>query len=135
MAEVRWHINGNGVAGRCRAQPGECPISPNAPHFETAADARAAYEESMEADAVAEVLKRVDKAMSPSETVERKAARKKPKQARRAGDTGVSHGGYSGHGAMGSQSAFEIAVHGRKIAPAHIPEPIYGHGYSGHGRP
>lgn len=104
MAEVRWHINESGVAGRCRAKPGECPLSPNAPHFETAADARAAYEESMEADAVATPARKPN-LMSPSEATERKTVRKATqKMARRAGDAGMSHGvtisshGYSGPG-------------------------------------
>lgn len=104
MAEVRWHINGNGVAGRCSAQPGNCPVSPNAPHFPTAAAARSAYEDTMEADAVATPARK-PKPMSPEEAAERKTVRKAAQKiARRAGDGGVGHGvtisshGYSGHG-------------------------------------
>lgn len=138
MAEVRWHINESGVAGRCKAQPGECPIAPNAPHFETAADARAAYEESMEEASVAPSAQRAPKPMSQSEAVERKTARRAPAQtARKAGNSLPSHGGLSGHGSMSAQDASEAATAvRRRIVPS--PGTIFGHGrgYSslGHGQ-
>ena len=124
MAEVRWHINGSGVAGRCKAQPGECPIAPNAPHFETAADARSAYEESMEAAAVAPSQQRAPKPMTSSQRSASKASRARASEAQRMAPS--AHG-LSGHGTMGPARASEAA------AALHLWS-SYGHGYSGHGR-
>lgn len=130
MAEVRWHINESGVAGRCKAQLGECPIAPNAPHFETAADARAAYEESMEEAAVAPSTQRAPKPMSQSEAVERKSARRAPVE---MPYTPSNHGGLSGHGSMSPARASEAAAAVRRRS-APQPAQSFGHGYSGHGR-
>lgn len=69
MSEVRWHINSKGVAGRCKAPPGECPLSDDegdALHYETAADARAAYEEQMAESEFAPVTKKTKKKSATS---------------------------------------------------------------------
>lgn len=126
MAEVRWHINANGVAGRCKAQPGECPVSPDEPHYETAADARAGYEESMASSSVAEPTQRAPKPMAKAEKSTRTAARR-----RSSGGSVTSHGG---HGSFDTRSA---AHGGPRIPPMEIPptpSPYnFGHGLS-HGR-
>lgn len=44
---MSFHINAKGEPGSCSAKPGNCPFGADAPHYETAAEARAAFEASM----------------------------------------------------------------------------------------
>ena len=144
MAAVRWHINGSGVAGRCKAQPGECPIAPNAPYFETAADARAAYEESMAEDAVAPSTQRAPKPMSSGEEAERRVVRRTPEPQPSPSAGGHGHGAALASSIATARRRRSAAVatpssysgHGLRATPGHgrpaTPTPSYGH--DGHGR-
>ena len=151
MDEVRWHINKKGVSGRCRAKPGECPIDPDAPHYETAADARAAYDEERRDEAVAPVARkkqssasarRSQKPMSAEDAASRR--RVKPE----ASDLVMpGHGLVPGHGSRKLQERASlkpsadlghgaVSGHGRRVAD-YFPTPsspsIGGHG-GRHGR-
>lgn len=47
---AKFHINGNGEAGACRAGKGGCPFGDDSKHFTSAEAARVAYEERMNRD-------------------------------------------------------------------------------------
>lgn len=44
----KFHINDAGEPGKCKAKPGNCPLSPSAEHYDTAIEARRAFELRME---------------------------------------------------------------------------------------
>lgn len=44
---VRFHVNGNGEAGVCKAQEDNCPLSDETEHYSSLEEARKAYEEKM----------------------------------------------------------------------------------------
>ena len=44
MSEVRFHISLDGKPRTCMAEPGDCPLGPEKPHYATIPEARAAYE-------------------------------------------------------------------------------------------
>lgn len=54
---AKFHINGNGEAGQCKAEKGGCPFGGENEHFESAADARTAFESSMTNGSLSSVSK------------------------------------------------------------------------------
>ena len=54
---AKFHINGNGEAGQCRAQAGGCPFGGEAEHFTTAEAARESFEARMGDEAHASTSK------------------------------------------------------------------------------
>jgi len=60
---MKFHVNGNGDAGVCRAQNGGCPFGGEESHFDSVGAARQAFEESMEAQKtpIAKLTKKVRK--------------------------------------------------------------------------
>jgi len=58
---AKFHINGNGEAGQCKAQAGGCPFGGESEHFTTAEAARDAFEARMSEGAHASTSKKADK--------------------------------------------------------------------------
>lgn len=54
----KFHLSEDGTPRPCSAEPGKCPIDPNAPHFETKVAAIAAYEAQQAASTIAAPIKR-----------------------------------------------------------------------------
>lgn len=63
---ARFHVNASGVAGPCGAQEGNCPFGADAPHFNTAEEARAAYEVFMGSATFAPAPKKASRTVVPS---------------------------------------------------------------------
>lgn len=55
---AKYHISEDGVPRPCSAQSGNCPVAPDAPHFNTRVEAQAAYEAMQEASIIAPSLRR-----------------------------------------------------------------------------
>lgn len=54
---AKFHINGNGEAGACKAEKGGCPFGGESDHFTSADAARSAYEDQMTGQAAGKLQK------------------------------------------------------------------------------
>lgn len=54
---AKFHINGNGEAGSCKAEKGGCPFGGESEHFTSAEAARSAYEAQKSAENVSQLRK------------------------------------------------------------------------------
>lgn len=74
---TKYHVNGNGEAGKCRAQSGSCPFGGDSEHYDNVADAQAAAEQKLEQDFGA--VSTVEKKEEPEQKKEHSVRIKKQK--------------------------------------------------------
>lgn len=56
MSKVRYHMRDDGQPGRCDAAPGNCPLDPEATHYDTPQEVRVAFEEKMAAEGYSKLI-------------------------------------------------------------------------------